>query len=89
MARVNIMKRVFIHYVYIDLAKLPKKFTRSPGTVRICGRFVPFDGYSVVKPAVIYERDYCIVKRYFEALATSYRRKEQFVVPPFIIWKIK
>ena len=83
------MKRIYIHYVFLDLKKLPKKNKRMPGTVRICGRFIPFDGYSIIKPAIVYKKDYNIVKQYFEALASSYRRKEQLITPPFIIWRAK
>lgn len=81
--------RVLVHIVYLDLRKLPKKYKQEPGTVRVLGRFIPFDGYSIIKPAVVYKKDYSIVKRYFEALASSYRRKEQLIVPPFIIWRAK
>ena len=83
------MGKTLVHVVYLDLKKLPKKNKRESGTVRICGRFVPFDGYSIIKPAIIFRKDFAIVKRYFDALASSYRRKEQLIVPPFIIWKIK
>lgn len=81
--------RTLVHVVYLDLQKMPKKYKQMPGTVRICGRFIPFDGWAIIKPAVVHKRDYAIVKRYFEALAGSYRRKEQLITPPFIIWRVK